>query len=137
MIKNIKTNRKILGMASAIMFLFIGETIEAQVGHMHRATRRRTAVVVSSATHQKDQAAAQQSQAAAQQSQPATTEPPPATTNNNQPVPIGTVLSKLPEGCVANPVDNVQYYHCGVNYYRVVFQENNLVYVASEPPGTK
>ena len=49
-------------------------------------------------------------------------------------MPVGTVVSKLPEGCVTTPVDNVQYYKCGANYYRAVYQENTLVYVTADPP---
>ena len=53
----------------ATIVLALGtEALAAQAGHMHRATRRRTAVVVSSATHASDDAAATSSQAAATQS---------------------------------------------------------------------
>jgi hypothetical protein len=47
---------------------------------------------------------------------------------------VGTVVSKLPEGCTSKPVGGVQYYQCGGNYYRSAFQENTLVYVTTAPP---
>ena len=59
--------------------------------------------------------------------------PPPPPAPESQ-LPVGTVVSKLPGGCVSTPVDNVQYYKCGANYYRAVYQENNLVYVTTDPP---
>ena len=63
------------------------------------------------------------------ESVPAT--PPPAA---GKPVPVGTVVAKLPEGNVYTPVGGVAYYRCGGDYYRAVFQGNNLVYVATAPP---
>jgi len=40
---------------------------------------------------------------------------------------------RFPAGCTAKTVGNVEYYHCGGNYYRAVFQGNNLVYVTAKP----
>ena len=125
-----------------LAFLFLPELIEAQtaagVGHMHRATRRRTAVVVSSATHAQDQqaqAAAQQQAPPPQQTAPAPAQastPPPASTQAK--LPIGTVVTALPQGCVSKPVNGVQYYQCGENYYMAAYQEGTLVYVTAQPP---
>lgn len=125
-----------------LILLFIPEVIEAQTpaAHMHRATRRRTAVVVSSATHSKDQQQAQAQaaaetpppQQAAPAPAPAPTTPPPASTQAE--LPIGTVVTKLPQGCVSKPINGVQYYQCGANYYVAAYQEGTLVYVTSKPP---
>ncbi|MDX2443565.1 MAG: hypothetical protein QNK30_07165, partial [Bacteroidales bacterium] len=61
--------------------------------------------------------------------------PAPTTTEaNGDALPIGTVVTKLPEGCISETADNVQYFKCGANYYRTAFQENNLVYVTTDPP---
>jgi len=46
---------------------------------------------------------------------------------------LGTVVTSLPGGCSEKAVGGVDYYHCGSNYYRAVFQGNNLVYVTAEP----
>jgi len=133
-----------LGTALFLVLLFIPELIVAQtaagVTHMHRATRRRTAVVVSSATHAQDQqaqAAAQQQAPPPQEAAPApapapATTPPPASTQAK--LPIGTVATKLPEGCVSKPINGMQYYQCGANYYLAAYQEGTLVYVTAEPP---
>ncbi len=128
---NIKYNFITAAIFTTIIIVLFSDIIEAQAGRMHRATRRRTAIVVSSVTHEKDQeAAAAQQQAAQEQTPP----PADATTTPEEPLPIGTVVSKLPEGCVTTPVDNEQYYKCGPNYYRAVYQENNLVYLTTDPP---
>jgi hypothetical protein len=87
--------------------------------------RRRTAVVASSAAHAEDAAAVSQQQAAA------AIPPPPAAAG--QPLPVGTVVSALPQGCVSTPVGGVEYYYCGGNFYRAVFQGNQLVYVTAQP----
>jgi hypothetical protein len=113
--------------------------------------RRRTAVVAYSAgaatAHAADsaqmaqsqqQAAAAQQQAAAANQQAAAAKaaaapptPPPAAAG--QPLPLGTVVSALPAGCASTPVGGVEYYYCGGNFYRGVFQGNNLVYVTAQP----
>jgi hypothetical protein len=49
-------------------------------------------------------------------------------------VPVGTVVSALPAGCVATPIGGVEYYNCAPGvYYRAAFQGNNLVYVSAQP----
>jgi hypothetical protein len=48
-------------------------------------------------------------------------------------LPLGTVVSALPTGCVATPVGGVEYYYCGGNFYRAAFQGNTLVYVTAKP----
>ena len=165
-----KTHKKpvlvVAGIAATVVVMLIPEVVDAQAGRMHRATRRRTAVVVSSATHARDQqamasqqaattqqaaaqqtTAEQQSATAAEQSataaqQSATAEQQSATAQQQAaaaaalapPLAIGTVVHTLPAGCVAAPVGGVQYNHCGNDYYRAVFQGNDLVYVTTEPP---
>ncbi len=129
-------------------------TAEAQVGGRRRRTRRRTAVIVGTSVHAKDQQAAAQQQAAAADSQAAAANqradaaeqeaaaaqqqpaaPPPAPpAGAGQPLPEGTVVQKLPDGCTSQASGGVQYYNCGGNYYRAAFQENNLVYVTTAPP---
>ena len=48
-------------------------------------------------------------------------------------LPLGTVVRTLPAGCVSTAIGGVEYQHCGVNYYRAVFEGNNLVYVTAQP----
>ena len=50
-----------------------------------------------------------------------------------KPLPLGTVVSALPGGCTPTPVGAVEYYYCGGNFYRAVFQGNQLVYVTAKP----
>ena len=76
------------------------------------------------------QAAAAQQQAASAQQQAATA-PLPAAAGKE--LPLGTVVSMLPAGCVTTPVGGVEYYYCGGNFYRAVFQGNRLVYVTARP----
>ena len=78
-----------------------------------------------SATAQQQTTAAQQQATAAQQPQAA-----PAA---GQPLALGTVVAVLPAGCTQVTSGGVQYSKCGANYYRAVFQGNNLVYVTAQP----
>ncbi len=107
---------------------------------VRRRTARRTAVVVGSSVYAADsarmaqaqqQAAAAQQQAPAQQ-QAAAAAPPPSAAGGT-PLPLGTVVSTLPAGCTSTPVGGVEYYYCGGNFYRAVFQGNSLVYVTAKP----
>lgn len=138
--------KKILKMAvvaTALGVMIIPEVIYAQAGHMHRATRRRTAVVVGSTTKaagsaqasqaQQETAAAKQQAATAEQEAAAAKKQTAAVTAAAGPLPLGTVVPTLPEGCGSTTVGGVQYYQCGGNYYRSAFQGNNLVYVTAQP----
>ena len=106
---------------------------------VRRRTRRRTAVVVGSAAAAQTAAAQQQTAAAEERAAAAEKEaaaaaptaPPPAA--SGKPLPLGTVVAALPAGCVATPVGGVEYYYCSGNFYRAVFQGNNLVYVTAKP----
>ena len=99
---------------------------------VRRRTRRRTAVVVGSAASAQTAAAQQQAAAAEKEAAAAApTAPPPA--DSGKPLPLGTVVAALPAGCVATPVGGVEYYYCGGNFYRAVFQGNQLVYVTAKP----
>ena len=48
-------------------------------------------------------------------------------------LPLGTVVYSLPAGCTDMPVGGVDYHYCGGNFYRAVFQGNQLVYVTAQP----
>jgi hypothetical protein len=91
-----------------------------------------------SATAQQQSATAQQQSATAQQQSAAAQHPaaaaaaPPAPSGGGT-LPLGTVVSSLPPGCVSTPYKDVEYYRCGDNYYRAMFQGNNLVYVTAKP----
>ena len=107
-------------------FLLPVEVTMVPEAHAIFGTRRRTAVVAYSA----GKSAAAQSQAAAPA--PAAT-PAPAPAASGQPLPLGSVVSSLPAGCTTAAVSGVEYYNCGANSYRAVFQGNNLVYVTAKP----
>ena len=59
--------------------------------------------------------------------------PPAASPAPGGAVPVGTIVSALPPGCVQTPVNNVEYQKCGPTYYRAAFQGPNLIYVAQQP----
>ncbi len=156
-----KTKLTIAAAASALALMLVPDVTYAQAGHMHRATRRRTAVVVGSTVEAKDaaqmsqsqqqtaaaqqqavasqqQAAVAQQQVAASQQQAAAAKQEAAAAKQETAIaqgllPLGTIVSTLPAGCVTTAVSGVEYYHCGVNYYRAVFQGNNLVFVTAQP----
>jgi hypothetical protein len=86
-----------------------------------------------SATAQQQSATAQQQSATAQQQQAAAATPAPAAGASGQALPLGTVVAALPAGCSQVTSGGVQYYKCGADFYRAVFQGNNLVYVTAKP----
>lgn len=110
--------------------------------HARRWAVAGTVIAASTAVAASETAAAEKE--AAQHPAPATTPaaqpqaapktpaaPPPATAG--KPLPLGTVVAALPGGCQSTPVGKVEYYYCGGNFYRAVFQGNNLVYVTAQP----
>ena len=127
----ININPKITGIATAIIIFLISDFAEAQYGYgvVRRTTRRRTAVVVGSVTTANNQ------QSAKEQQPPPPHPPPAAETIAGESFPVGTVVTKLPEGCVSTTVGDEQYHHCGPNYFHAVYQNGTLVYVTTEPPG--
>ena len=101
----------------------------AVVGTVAVASTAAVAAAGATAAAASQSAAAQQQAARAQQQAAAV--PPPATAGKE--LPLGTVVSMLPAGCVTTPVGGVEYYYCGGNFYRAVFQGNSLVYVTARP----
>ena len=106
------------------------------------AQQQATAAQQQTAAAQQQTAAAQQQAAAAKQPAAAAPAPPPPSAAvpapsppaaAGKPLPMGTVVSTLPPGCVSTPVGGVEYYYGGGNFYRAVFQGNNLVYVTAQP----
>jgi hypothetical protein len=86
-----------------------------------------------SATAKQQSATAQQQSATAKQQTAAAAPPAPPAASAGKPLPLGTVVPTLPTGCTATPVSGVEYYYCGGNFYRAVFQGNTLVYVTAKP----
>lgn len=79
------------------------------------------------------EAQSQEAAAPAAASAPAPAAPAPAPATDAKPLPLGTVVQKLPSGCTSTPVGGVAYYYCAGNFYRAVFQGNTLVYVTAKP----
>jgi biotin carboxyl carrier protein len=96
-------------------------------------SQQQTAAAQQQAAAAQQQAAAAQQQAAAAQQQAAMAGPPAAPAAAGKPLPLGTVVAALPGGCTSTPVGGVEYYYCGGNFYRAVFQGNTLVYVTAKP----
>ena len=135
-----KTILMIAVVATALVMMLIADVPLLPVplvpeAHAILGVRRRTAVVVGATVHAADSAqmaqAQQQTAAAQQQATAARPAPPPAAAGTL--LPLGAVVSALPAGCVSTPVGGVEYYHCGGNFYRAMFQGNTLVYVTAQP----
>ncbi len=133
-----KTNLKsaIIGVCTVLMFMFepspqlplqveLVPQAHAVFGVRRRAFRR--GVIIGGS------AAAAETAAVAADSQAATAPPPPAPAASGAPLPIGTVVQSLPGGCTSTPQGGVNYYYCSGNFYRAVFQGNQLVYVTAKP----
>ncbi len=104
----------------------VATTTTASAASAQAATAQQQA-----ATAQQQSATAQQQSATAQQQ--AAASQPPAAAPSGQALPLGTVVTALPAGCSQTTSGGVQFYKCGANYYRAVFQGNNLVYVTAKP----
>jgi hypothetical protein len=96
-------------------------------GVARRTTRR--AVVMSSA----EASAAAQTSASTDAQTTQSSAPVSTTKPAKGAVPLGTIITTLPDGCVTEAKAGVQYYKCSKTYYRVAFQGDKLVYVAAQP----
>jgi len=95
-----------------------------------------SSAAASSAAASQQQAAMAQQQAAAAQQQTAAAQQQAAMAQaaaSGKPLPLGIVVHALPAGCVSTPVGGEEYYYCGGNFYRAMFQGNTLVYVTAQP----
>lgn len=97
------------------------------------AAQQQAAAAQKQAAAAQQQAAAAQQQAASTEHQAAAAPPPPPPAAAGKPLPLGTVVASLPGGCTSTPVGGINYFYCGGNFYRAVFQGNNLVYVTAQP----
>lgn len=104
---------------------FVSEA-QAIAGVRRRSARRGVAVGYSAG------AAAASSTAAAQPAAAPAPEPA-APAPVYGPLPAGTVVSVLPDGCAPVTSAGVQYQHCGGNYFQAVLQGSNLVYLSATP----
>jgi hypothetical protein len=109
----------------------VATTATAAAASEAAAANEQAAAAKQQAAAAQEKAAAAQQQAAAPEHQAAAAAPPPAA--GGKPLPLGTVVHSLPAGCTSTPVGGVDYYYCGGNFYRAVFQGNNLVYVTAQP----
>ncbi len=119
------------GLPAGVQFM---SEAHAVAGVRRRSARRGVAVGYAAG----ESSAAAASAASASTTQAAAATPAPAATSP-APVygalPVGAVEPALPDGCTTMTADNVEYYHCGENYFRAVFQGNSLVYTTVSPPG--
>ncbi|MEN8690008.1 MAG: hypothetical protein ABF303_12250 [Desulfobacterales bacterium] len=136
-----KSIDKIAVLTITLVFMLIADVpilLEQLVPEAHaifgvrrRAARRGVIVGYSMGEAAATSAAANQAATQKQAAAPAPASPPPAATG--KPLPLGTVVTALPAGCTSTPVGGVEYYYCGDNFYRAVFQGNSLVYVTAQP----
>jgi hypothetical protein len=114
--------------------------VGASVGAASAATAASASVAASSqaAAASQQQAAAAQQQAAIEKEKASVAQQQAALAHqqaaaSGKLLPLGTVVSALPPGCVSTPSGGVEYYYCGGNFYRAMFQGNTLVYVTAKP----
>ena len=140
-----KTILKITVIAISLVLLLIADLsfmsvplvpeADAIFGVRRRMFRRGVIIGESAGAAAASQSAAtSHQQAAPAQPQAAPSAPPaPPPVASGKPLPLGTVVAALPAGCVSTPVGGVDYFYCGGNFYRAVFQGNKLVYVTAKP----
>jgi hypothetical protein len=95
------------------------------------AAQQDAAAAQQQAAIEREKTAAAQQQAALAQQQAALAQHPAVAPG--RPLPLGTVVSALPGGCVSTPSGGVNYYYCGGNFYQAAYQGSTLVYVTTKP----
>jgi hypothetical protein len=94
------------------------------------AAQQQAAAAQKQAAEAEKQLAAEKEKTAAAQAQAAAA---PTPAPSGKPLPLGTVVAALPKGCTATPVDGVNYYYCGGNFYKAAYEGSTLKYVTTKP----
>jgi predicted lipid-binding transport protein (Tim44 family) len=113
--------------------VIVGASVHAADSAQMAQAQQQTAAAQQQAAAAKQETAAAQQEAAAAKQQAAAAAPAPPPAAAGTLLPLGTVVSALPGGCVTTPVGGVEYYYCGGNFYRAMFQATSLVYVTAQP----
>jgi hypothetical protein len=95
------------------------------------AAQYQAAAAQQEAAAAQQQAAIERERAAVAQQQAALAQQPAVASGTA--LPLGTVVSALPGGCVSTPSGGVNYYYCGGNFYQAAYQGSTLVYVTTKP----
>ncbi|MBI1283454.1 MAG: hypothetical protein GC183_03825 [Thiobacillus sp.] len=113
--------------------VIIGSAVVATTATAAAVSAQHQAAAANSAAASASAASASASAAAASAAAASAAKAGHAEAAAGKPLPLGTVVATLPAGCTSTPVGNVNYFYCGGNFYRAVFQGNNLVYVTAQP----
>jgi hypothetical protein len=101
------------------------------------AAQQQAAAAQQQAAAAQKQAAEAEQQLAAEKAKSATAPPetpaPAQAAATAAPLPLGKVVAALPPGCVSTPVSGVNYYYCGGNFYKAVYEGSTLKYVTTKP----
>lgn len=95
------------------------------------AAQQQAAAAQQQAAEAEQQLAAEKAKAAA--TQPAASPATAAGAASVKPLPLGKVVPALPDGCVSTPMGGVNYYYCGGNFYKAVYEGSTLKYVTTKP----
>lgn len=122
----------------ALMFVadaqaIIGIAPGGSVARRH-AVVATTAVVASSSANASAAATANANAATANaNAQAAAAKPPAAAPAPGAAPAIGSIVTTLPPGCVAETLNTVAYQRCGTTYYKASMMGSNLVFVVAQP----
>lgn len=94
------------------------------------AAQQQAAAAQQQAAEAEKQLAAEKEKTAAARPQ---AEPAPAPAAAAKPLPLGKVVPALPAGCTSTPVGGVNYYYCGGNFYKAVYEGSTLKYITTKP----
>jgi type II secretory pathway pseudopilin PulG len=102
------------------------------------AAQQQAAAAQQQAAAAQKQAAEAEQQLAAEKAKNAAAQPPTApaaaqAVTSAAPLPLGKVVPALPAGCTSTPVGGVNYYYCGGNFYKAVYEGSTLKYVTTKP----
>jgi hypothetical protein len=118
-----------VGEASAI----IGVAPGGSIARRHAIVATTTVVAASSASASAAASANASAQAAANANAQAAAKAAAPAPAPSGPPPVGTTVTTLPPGCVADVLNGVEYQRCGSTYYKPAMMGSNLVFVVSQP----
>jgi hypothetical protein len=120
-----------VGEAQAIIGVAPGGSIARR--HAIVATEATVAATTASASAAASANASAQATATANANAQAAAKAAPPAPAPSGPPPVGTTVTTLPPGCVADVLNGVEYQRCGSAYYKPAMMGSNLVFVVSQP----
>jgi hypothetical protein len=126
-----KILKSVVSSAYLVALMFVADA-QAIIGVAPGGSVARRHAIVATSAVAATSANANAAAAANAQAQAAAAKQPPAPAPG-APLPVGSIVTVLPPGCVQTTLNGVAYERCGSTYYQAAMSGSNLVFIVAQP----